>query len=95
MPPAAAHAALQNAVKGASKKSRLPGGTFLRMGLIQHLDERGLIAIGLGDWCQPGVGAGDYDTPLVVTDTILTYDIAMKAAFVYEELGQEPGRCSA
>ena len=60
--------------------------------LFSCLDERGLIAIGLGDWCQPGVGAGDYDAPLVVTDTILTYDIAMKAAFVYEELGQEPQR---
>ena len=57
--------------------------------LFSRLDEKGLIAIGLGDWCQPGVGEGDYDTPLVVTDTILTYDIAQKAAFVYGVLNEE------
>ena len=60
--------------------------------LFTRLDERGLMEIGLGDWCQPGVGAADYDAPLVVTDTILTYDIAVKAAFIYDVLGQEPQR---
>ena len=60
--------------------------------LFSRLDENGLMEIGLGDWCQPGVGEADYDTPLVVTDTILTYDIAIKAAFVYEVLEQEPQR---
>ena len=58
--------------------------------LFSRLDENGLMKIGLGDWCQPGLGEGQYKTPLVVTDTILTYDIAVKAAFVYEVLGQEP-----
>ena len=57
--------------------------------LFSRLDERGLIAIGLGDWCPPGVGEGAFKTPLVVTDTILTYDIAVKSAFVYDVLGQE------
>lgn len=60
--------------------------------LFTRLDERGLMEIGLGDWCQPGVGAADYDAPLVVTDTTLTYDIAVKAAFIYDVLGQEPQR---
>lgn len=60
--------------------------------LFSRLDEKGLMEIGLGDWCQPGRIEGDYETPLVVTDTILTYDIATKAAFVYEVLGQEPQR---
>ncbi len=32
----------------------------------------------------------NYETQLVVTDTILTYDIAKKAAFVYDVLGEEP-----
>lgn len=60
--------------------------------LFSRLDEKGLMEIGLGDWCQPGRNEGDYETPLVVTDTILTYDIAVKAAFVYEVLEQEPQR---
>lgn len=60
--------------------------------LFSRLDEKGLMEIGLGDWCQPGRNEGDYETPLVVTDTILTYDIATKAAFVYDVLGQEPQR---
>ena len=60
--------------------------------LYSRLDRKGLMAIGLGDWCQPGRAEGDYDTPLAVTDTVLTYDIAQKAAFMYEVLGQEPQR---
>ena len=51
-------------------------------------DEKGLLAIGLGDWCQAATaGGGSFETPLVVTDTILSLDIARKAAFIYEELG--------
>ena len=60
--------------------------------LFSRLDEKGLMEIGLGDWCQPGRNEGDYETPLVVTDTILTYDIAVKAAFVYDVLEQKPQR---
>ena len=58
--------------------------------LFSRLDEKGLMEIGLGDWCPPGVKEDKYKTPLVVTDTILTYDIANKAAFVYDVLQQEP-----
>jgi alpha-L-rhamnosidase len=51
-------------------------------------DERGLLAIGLGDWCQPRRSReGDYTTPLVVTDTIVAADIAAKAAQIYKVLG--------
>ena len=60
--------------------------------LFSRLDEKGLMEIGLGDWCPPGVKENEFETPLVVTDTILTYDIAIKAAFVYDVLGQEPQR---
>ena len=60
--------------------------------LFSRLDERGLMEIGLGDWCPPGVNEDQFETPLVVTDTILTYDIATIAAFVYEVLEQEPQR---
>lgn len=60
--------------------------------LLSRLDEKGLMEIGLGDWCPPGVQEDAFETPLVVTDTILTFDIAQKAAFVYGVLGQEPQR---
>ena len=57
--------------------------------LFTRLDDKGLIAIGLGDWCQVGLIEDQFKTPLVVTDTILTCDIAEKAAFIYGELGME------
>lgn len=60
--------------------------------LLSRLDEKGLMEIGLGDWCPPGVQEDAFETPLVVTDTILTFDIAQKAAFVYGVLEQEPQR---
>lgn len=45
-----------------------------------------------GDWCPPGIKEEKFETTLVVTDTILTYDIATKAVFVYDALAQEPQR---
>lgn len=60
--------------------------------LFSRLGEDGIMEIGLGDWCPPGVGESKFKTPLAVTDTILTYDIAVKSAFVYEVLGQEAQR---
>lgn len=53
-----------------------------------RLDENNLIAIGLGDWCQPDRDENLFTTPLVVTDSILTFDTANKAAFIYDVLGQ-------
>ncbi len=60
--------------------------------LFSRLGKDGIMEIGLGDWCPPGVKEDEFNTPLAVTDTILTYDIAVKSAFVYEVLGQEPQR---
>ena len=60
--------------------------------LFSRLGEDGIMEIGLGDWCPPGVKEDEFKTPLAVTDTILTYDIAVKSAFVYEVLEQEPQR---
>ena len=55
--------------------------------LYSKLDERDLLAIGLGDWCEAGENRADgFSTPLVVTDSILAMDIAKKAAFIYKEL---------
>lgn len=60
--------------------------------LLSRLGKDGIMEIGLGDWCPPGVKEDAFKTPLAVTDTILTYDIAVKSAFVYEVLEQEPQR---
>ena len=55
--------------------------------LESQFDERNLIAIGLGDWCQPKTEhEWDYKTPLVVTDSITVVDIAQKAEFIFEKL---------
>ncbi len=54
--------------------------------LDSRLDEKNLIAIGLGDWCQTGRASDKFTTPLVVTDSILTADIARKAEFIYDKL---------
>jgi len=54
--------------------------------LYSRRDERGLLEFGLGDWCQPDRLEHLFDTPLVVTDSILTVDIAEKAAFFYDVL---------
>ena len=60
--------------------------------LFARLDDNGLMKIGLGDWCQVGLVEDKFKTPLAVTDTILTCDIAEKAAFIYGELRMEPQR---
>ena len=44
--------------------------------LRSRTDENGLLSIGLGDWCQ--VGGGAPKSPLVVTDTITSMDLAFK-----------------
>ncbi len=54
-------------------------------------DERGLLAIGLGDWCQPAKASGDPDVPLIVTDSITALDIARKAAFIFKVLEDQEG----
>ncbi len=47
----------------------------------------GLIAIGLGDWLQPGRGAGEPVCPLYVTDSVITMYIAGKARDLFDALG--------
>ena len=55
-------------------------------------DEKGLIAIGLGDWCQAGRGPADPKAPLILTDSITSMMIARKAAFLFDVIGQEDRR---
>lgn len=55
--------------------------------IIGRADERGLVEIGLGDWCPVGNIEDRYISPLIFTDSVLTMDIAEKAAFIFENLG--------
>lgn len=55
--------------------------------LSGRLREDNLAEFGLGDWCQAGRIGSDFDTPLVVTDSIMSIDIARKAEFIYKVLG--------
>ena len=55
-----------------------------------RLDERGLLAIGLGDWVQPkraGEEGKPIDAPLELTDSAWVYDMANKACFMFEQVG--------
>ena len=47
----------------------------------------GLIAIGLGDWLQPGRGAGSPVCPLYVTDSVISMYIAEKSRNLFDALG--------
>lgn len=51
-------------------------------------DGKGLICFGLGDWCHAGIAIGATPkAPLVVTDTIMSMDIANKIAFMFDVIG--------
>ena len=52
--------------------------------LTTRNDENGLLAIGLGDWCQIGERYAVPKAPLIVTDTIMAVDIADKMAVLFD-----------
>ena len=54
--------------------------------LRTRLDKNGLLSIGLGDWCP---AYRDHTAPLIVTDSIISYDLAVKAAYLYRLMGKE------
>ena len=56
--------------------------------LTTRADSRGLMEIGLGDWCH--VKTRRPKAPLVVTDTIMSVDIARKMEFLFKQLGMAP-----
>ena len=59
--------------------------SYLRY-LETRKDDKGLIHIGLGDWCH--VGRTEPKAPLIVTDSIISMDIANKAAFMFDVIGK-------
>ena len=56
--------------------------------LTENRQENGLLRFGLGDWCDVDAEEMFCNTPLIVTDSIISVDIARKAAFLFEELGK-------
>lgn len=48
----------------------------------------GLVEIGLGDWLQPGHGAGEPTAPLYLTDSVMTMYIAKKSAELFSAMGK-------
>ena len=55
--------------------------------ISKRRDDKGLIHIGLGDWCPVGKNPGDYDAPLEFTDSVCVMDCAKKAAKMFLEIG--------
>ena len=61
------------------------------MKYLKYIDsrrnEKGLLEIGLGDWCH--LDRETPKAPLVVTDTAISCDIANKAAFMFDAVGRK------
>ena len=70
------------------RSARIASGAMLRYFhyLRGRRDGRGLLSIGLGDWVPP---KKEHAAPLIFTDSIITYDLANKAAYLYDRLGMK------
>ena len=62
--------------------------SYLRY-LRTRCDEKGLLSIGLGDWCHVGRSPTQPKAPLVLTDTVMSMDIANKMAIMFEAVGMQ------
>jgi len=49
-------------------------------------NDDGLLEIGLGDWCPPGRQANEYESPVILTDSIISMDICEKSAIIFDVL---------
>lgn len=58
-------------------------------------DEKGLIAFGLGDWCQPGSDNIRISSPLCFTDSAQIMETAEKSAFLFGVMGREDDKAYA
>lgn len=50
-------------------------------------DANGLLAYGLGDWCETSRVSGDFKTPLWITDTLTCIMMALKAEKMFHKVG--------
>ncbi len=55
--------------------------SYLRY-LRSRTDEKGLLCFGLGDWCH--VGGIEPKAPLIVTDSVITYDLCNKMGVMFD-----------
>ena len=55
--------------------------------IIGRRDEKGLVAVGLGDWVPVGKSASKYDVPLAFTDSVMVMDMARKADEMFTAVG--------
>ena len=55
--------------------------------LRTRVDNDGLLSIGLGDWCHIGITTPQ--APLIVTDSIITMDIANKMSVMFDAIGDK------
>ena len=55
--------------------------------IIGRRDEKGLVAVGLGDWVPVGKSSSKYDVPLAFTDSVMVMDMARKAEEMFRAVG--------
>ena len=60
--------------------------------LTTRRQENGLICFGLGDWCDVDAEELFCNTPVIVTDSIISVDIARKCAHLFEVAGRDTFR---
>lgn len=59
--------------------------------LESKISAENTVEYGLGDWCQIGVKHREYDTPIVVSDTLAAIDFTIKASIMLEVVGDKEG----
>ena len=56
--------------------------------IASRRDSRGLVACGLGDWCQPRANGAPISSPLEFTDSMQVLEMAGKSALMLEAIGR-------
>lgn len=56
--------------------------------IASRRDSRGLVACGLGDWCQPRANGVPISSPLEFTDSMQVLEMAGKSALMLEAIGR-------
>lgn len=59
--------------------------------ISSRADFRGLIACGLGDWCQPRADGAPISSPLEFTDSVQVLEMAGKSALMLDAIGRADG----
>lgn len=57
--------------------------------ISQIRNKRGLVDIGLGDWCETGKSGGGYKAPIEVTDTAICVHSLAEAKILFQQLNMQ------